>query len=529
MAATRSPPLRKMAQRLGIDMLHPEQAQAIRAVRAGRDVLMVVPTGFGKSACYQIPSLLASEPVLVISPLLALLQDQEQRLERYEVPCVRVDGRLRGRARKQALERIAAGGPLLVLTTPETFLAEDLSKALGTGGISLAAIDEAHCISEWGHDFRPAYRRLGSHLQRLGGPPLLALTATATDRVQEGIVRSLGMRHPRRIEVPPHRSNLAMDIVRCGGDERLRAVARLALRLRRPGLVYAATRKDVDELYTILRRFGLPALRYHAGMLARERAEAQQCFMKRRERRIMVATNAFGLGVDKADIRFVLHAQAPASLEQYVQEAGRAGRDGRRAHCILLYDPDDRRIHEALQARSRIRPERLFHLGAALLAWWKERRAPDLEAVALAADMGVRVAQALLAQLEEAGLVVEEGDELRPGAASGRFLAELRALTASFDRLRLEDSHRLDAVDAYASDDECRARFLRRYFGESDAEDCGQCDRCRGVPPRPSHFFEPLAPPRQAPRRSERPERLGEKKKRRGRGAKRGRRPRRRN
>jgi ATP-dependent DNA helicase RecQ len=402
---------------------------------------------------------------------------------------------VRGAKRRRALERIEAGGSLLVLTTPETFLGEELSAALQNSGIALAAIDEAHCISEWGHDFRPAYRRIGTQLKRLGAPPLLALTATATQKVRDGIARSLAMRRPRRIEVPPHRSNLAFDIVRCGGDERLRAVVRLALRLRRPGLVYAATRKEVDEIYTIVSRFGLPALRYHAGMRAAERNEAQQRFMQRRARRIMVATNAFGLGVDKPDIRFVLHAQAPASLEQYVQEAGRAGRDGRRAHCILLYDPEDRLIHSALQARSRIRPDQLARLGEALLAWWKEGRAPVPEALAVSAEVGIRVAQALLAQLEEAGLVISENHELRPGTDGGAFATGLRELTIQFDRLRLEDGHRLDAVDAYASDDGCRARFLQRYFGEQDAEDCGICDRCRGAPPRPAHFFEPLSPP----------------------------------
>lgn len=411
-------------------------------------------------------------------------------MEKAEIPSLRIDGRVRGRKRERALEDLAGGSYRLMMTTPESLEAEDVQNALKKRGIGLAAIDEAHCLSEWGHDFRPAYRSLGSTLQGLGSPPLLALTATATPSVRDTTIAALSMTKPLVIALSPHRSNLAFDLIRCTGDERFRALLRLAQRLRRPGIVYCATRREVDEVHTVLNGFRIRAHRYHAGMNAAERLTEQRAFMSRRRRSIMVATSAFGLGIDKRDLRYVIHFQAPASLEQYVQEAGRCGRDGRRAHCILLYEPDDRRIHEALQTRSRIHPSQLRRLGSGLLAWWKEDRAPDRHALAVSAEIGERSAAALLAKIQEAGLVSIDEEGIRPTVPRPKFSAGLRELASQFDTLRIEDGHRLDALEAYAEEEGCRARFLQRYFGEPDPEDCGLCDRCRGAAERPATFFD---------------------------------------
>jgi ATP-dependent DNA helicase RecQ len=493
------------ARRLGIETLRPEQEQVIAESLAGRDALMIVPTGFGKSACYQIPSMLLPQPVVLISPLLSLLQDQQQKLVSRDIPCVRLDGSVRGSARRAVIERIAAGGSLLVMTTPETLAGAELSGLLAKAGVGLVAIDEAHCISEWGYDFRPAYRRIGAQIRALGGPPLLALTATATERVREAIVQSLGMRDPRLVAVSPHRSNLAFEVLRCDGDVRARVLVRLVRRLRRPGIIYCATRREVDMVYTLLRRFRVPAHRYHGGMTASEREAEQTHYMRRGHRTVMVATNAFGLGIDKYDIRYVLHYQAPAALEQYVQEAGRGGRDGKKANCILLHDPADRSIHEALLARSRIRPEQLFKLGAALAAWSDERRDPSLEALALSAELGPRVTSALLQKIEEAGFVTLEDSTIHVANPESSIEEDTRGLAGQFERLRREDSRRLDAIDDYAASDECRAVFLRRYFGEADEEPCGLCDVCRGRPKRPTGFFAPLAAPKAPERHAQRP------------------------
>jgi ATP-dependent DNA helicase RecQ len=456
------------------------------------------------------------KPVLVISPLRALLRDQHEKLLERDVPCVRLDGTVRGRARKTALARVAEGGSLLVMTTPETLDATDTREALAESGIGLVAIDEAHCLSEWGHDFRPAYLRMGARLSVLGSPPLLALTATATPRVRTAIVSSLRMREPSVVASSPHRSNLAFEVLRCDEDVRGRVLIRLARRLRRPGIVYCATRREVDLVYTLLRRFGMPAYRYHGGMTVKERNAQQTHFMRRGHRTVMIATSAFGLGIDKPDIRYILHYQSPASLEQYVQEAGRGGRDGRKANCILLHDPSDRGIHEALLARSRVRSDQLYRIGRALAAWSDERRSPSLEALALSAELGPRVASALLAPIEEAGLIRWDDSEICVTAPEGSIEKGVRGLAGRFETLRSQDSRRLDAIEEYVQASECRAVFLRGYFGEEAAAPCGLCDVCRGQPGRPDGFFEPLASPRRPKRRP------GRKRSRRSRGRRRG-------
>jgi len=493
------------AQRIGIGKLHAEQERVIEEVRAGRDVLMVLPTGFGKSACYQIPSMLMPRPVLCVSPLLALLRDQHEKLIKYGIPCVRLDGTVRGKARREAVDRIEAGGSLLVLTTPETLGSEEGANALAASGISLAAVDEAHCISEWGYDFRPAYLRIGELLRELGAPPILALTATATPKVRADIVRFLGMREPTVVASSPHRSNLAFEVLECGGATRLRAVIRLARRLRRPGIIYCSTTKEVDQIYTLLARFGIPVHRYHGKMAAGERTLEQERYMKAGRRTIMVATSAFGLGIDKPDIRFVMHDQSPASLEQYVQEAGRAGRDGAKANCILLYHAEDRSTHEALLARSRLRPDQLFKLGEALAAWAGEGRKPTLDALALSADLGPRATAALLSAIEEAGFIRwQDASTVETTVPAEAVEESVRSLAGQFATLRTQDSRRLDSVADYALSRECRAVFLRRYFGEDDGNACGLCDVCRGRPERPSSFWQPVEKPERRKRRRRR-------------------------
>ena len=503
---------RAAAARLGIRQLYPEQERAVAASLAGHDALIVQPTGFGKSACYQVPSMILPHPVVLVSPLLALIRDQHEKLLARDIPVERVDGTIRGPARRAALQRIAAGGSLLVMTTPETLAGNELGDALRSAGVSLAAVDEAHCIFEWGHDFRPAYLRLGERLRELGAPPVLALTATATQSVRDDIVKHLGMRAPEVVASSPHRANLAFEVMEISGADRLRAMARFVKRLHRPGIVYCATTKAVDDLYGALRLLRMPVHHYHGRMSAKERNAEQELYMRTGRRTIMVATSAFGLGIDKPDIRYIVHYQAPASLEQYVQEAGRAGRDGRRADCVLLYDPKDREIHEALLQGSRVRPDQLYRIAAALVAWAGEGRAPSTDALALAAQLGERVAKALLAVLEEAGLVTLKDDGVHITVAPSEFQEQARSLAGRFLTLRTQDGRRLDRLAEYVHTTECRAIFLRTYFGEDAGAPCGLCDICRGAAQRPATFWQPIARPQGPPRRK------------RGRGRRRGRR-----
>jgi len=481
------------ALRLGITRLYPEQLRALRHSMSRRDSLVVLPTGYGKSACYQIPSLLLPEPVVVVSPLLALLEDQTRNLEKRGVPVVRIDGTIRGKARREAMERIAQGGPLLVMTTPETLAGEELRPVLLETGISLFAVDEAHCASEWGHDFRPAYLRLREMLERYGRPPVLALTATATESVREDLVRILDLQDPLVIVASPHRPNLCFEVIECGSTARLRAIARLILRLRRPGIVYCSTTKDVNAVQGALKAMGIPAHRYHGGMKGSERKAEQELFMKRGRRLVMVATSAFGLGIDKPDIRYVVHFQTPASLEQYVQEAGRAGRDGRPSHCILLHHDEDRSIHEFLLGQSRIRPNQLFQLVKALVAYVEEGRFPDIIDLAASSQLAQRVTGAVVAILESAGLVEQTSEKyIRPLIPPEDLLEHARRLTEQFTQLKKLDAQRLNAMEEYALSERCRAQYLREYFGVDPGPDCGVCDRCREAGERPGSFFEPL-------------------------------------
>jgi len=491
------------ARRLGLNRLYPEQQRIISEATNGHDVLVVLPTGFGKSACYQIPSMTLPKPVVLCSPLLALLEDQHTKLQKLDVPVVRLDGTIRGKARRAAFERLESGGPILLMTTPETLGSPELLESLGKTGIGLAAVDEAHCISEWGHDFRPAYLRIGEHLRALGRPPIMALTATATEKVREDITRFLGLTNPVVVSSSPHRSNLAFQVLECQGDMRSRALIRFVRRLHRPGIVYCTTTREVDSVYLVMRQLDIPAHRYHGKMTAAERVHEQEMYMKSGRRTVMVATSAFGLGIDKPDIRYIIHYQAPASLEQYVQEAGRAGRDGRRSDCILLYDPSDRDIHELLLGKSRVRPDQLYKIGEALAAWGGENRTPTLEALSMSAGLGPRIAQALLAILEEAELVrMTEGtiEVLRPETIE----EESRHLAGQFATLRTQDGRRLDSVAEYVHAPGCRAVTLRRYFGESNERPCGLCDACRGVAERPQSFYQPVVRPPRVRRRRER-------------------------
>ncbi|MFW6050748.1 MAG: RecQ family ATP-dependent DNA helicase [Myxococcota bacterium] len=464
----------------GIRKLHDEQARALEALLAGHDTVVVLPTGYGKSLIYQVPGILLDRPTVVISPLIALMRDQERALRARGAPVVRVDSSLKAAARRQSLQRIRRGGRLIVLTTPETLESEALRPVLTEARPALLCVDEAHCISEWGHDFRPAYLRIGIERERLGIPTTLALTATATPKVRADIAQRLGMRRPVEVVAPPHRANLRLGVDVVPGNLKIQRTAKLLKRLRRPGIVYCATTKAVDEIYGALTRARIPCARYHGGMATNLRNNAQRKFMKGGRRLVMVATSAFGMGIDKPDIRYIVHYQAPGSLEQYVQEAGRAGRDGKPSDCILLFDPDDLDIQAYLQKQGRPSPAQLRRVAHAAAAWAAEDKTPTAKELAVSAQVPATTCRAMCAQLEELGLLAQDAqkryvarvpaDALRTGADD---------LAERYEILRREDERRLRAVAEYAETEACRSVFIRRWFGEDDPPECGKCDRCR--------------------------------------------------
>jgi len=324
----------------GFDAFREGQEEVVAAVLAGRDVLCVMPTGAGKSLCYQLPAILRDGVTLVVSPLISLMRDQVDSLRKHAVPAAEINSAVPLEEQEAALEQAARGELKLLFVAPERFRNERFRRRILGVGVSLVAIDEAHCISQWGHDFRPDYRRLGAAIQALDRPQVLALTATAPPEVQDDIVDQLEMREPERFISGIVRPNLHYEVVRARGRE---AKDRALLRhIREPGasLVYCATRKEVDRLHGLFRAERLPGLRYHAGIPAEERSASQEAFLSG-EAQLMVATNAFGMGVDRPDVRRVIHYDIPRSIEAYVQETGRAGRDGEPAGCVLLFNPGD--------------------------------------------------------------------------------------------------------------------------------------------------------------------------------------------
>ncbi len=474
---------RRTAQRtFGIERLRPQQESAMVAILEGRDALVALPTGFGKSLIYQVPAMILERPTIVVSPLIALMADQERALRSRGVPVVVLHSRLRAGERRAALDRFDRGGRLVVLTTPETLESRATAHWFERARPALLCVDEAHCISEWGLDFRPSYLRLGAVRERLGNPPALALTATATPRVQADVVERLRLRDAAVLIAPVHRKNLHLTVEIVPGPAKPAAVGRRIRRLQRPGIIYCATTAAVDQLAGALDRAGIPVVRYHGKMRAADRAAAQRSFMRPSRRLIMVATSAFGMGIDKPNIRYIVHYQAPGSLEQYLQEVGRAGRDGRPADCILLFDLADLAIQERLQAMSRPAVRHLERLEDALAAWASEQRAPTAAALAYSAGVPTRIGEVLLSDLEEDGLIERDQEgHIIVVVPLESFRAGARDLVAKLKTFRYQGERRLRTVADYAQTEQCRSIFLRQYFGEEHPPRCGTCDRCRAI------------------------------------------------
>jgi ATP-dependent DNA helicase RecQ len=484
-------------ERFGIERFRPGQRELLRAVFEGRDVLGILPTGAGKSLGYQLPALFLPRPVVVVSPLIALMQDQHDKLGDYAIDAAKVNSTLSESQEQEAVEDIREGEPEIVFVTPERLDSADYRRVLAEGGVSLFVVDEAHCLSQWGHDFRPAYLGLREAIRALGRPPVLALTATATPRVVQDILHELDLPAAEVVNTGIDRPNLVFEVVATVNDEAKRArLLQLLGETPGVGIVYVATVREAEALAAWLAQAGVAAARYHGRLPKREREEIQRQFMDDGYR-VIVATNAFGLGIDKPDVRFVVHYHVPDSVEAYYQEAGRAGRDGEPARAVLLYRVEDRAIQGYFIGGKYPRREESAAVWQALA---------DLDA---AGDGGVRpdvlariVAvperrlRVILAQLSRAGLVEQRGGEVRRVKDFAR-PGEMEEFLTAYEARRRGDRERLDAITRYAQATECRMRSIARYFAEPLDQDCGRCDNCRER--AAGRLERPAAPPRRPP------------------------------
>jgi ATP-dependent DNA helicase RecQ len=500
----------KLRRHFGYPDFRGVQPRAIRAVLAGRDVLVLMPTGGGKSLCFQIPALVLPGLTIVVSPLISLMKDQVDTLRRRGVAATYINSTL-GTAEVDArLAACAHGGMKLLYVAPERFDSNDFMRRLRAFRISLLAIDESHCISEWGHDFRPSYRRLGTVRHELACP-VVALTATATPRVREDILAQLDLRQPVVLTGGFDRANLLWHVLAARTDaEKDRTLLRL---VRRPrdgvAVVYAPTRRRVDALTDLLNHAGLSAAGYHAGASATNRHRLQEDFM-RGDTPVIVATSAFGMGIDKPDVRLVVHHAMPATLESYYQEAGRGGRDGGPADCVLLHAYADRFTHEFL-IDQRHPSEMIVRTVLATLARATRpgvARRTSLDRLASRAHVpgGVEQADAALRILDRAGAIRLVATPRNVDRDLRIVILESHAGAAAVDwraarRDREREYEKLRWMQRYAFHSGCRRGFLLRYFGDPAAMNrCGACDRCRSG--RKALYPGARAPRGQRPRRA---------------------------
>ena len=413
--------IEKMREVFRLRELRPGQAEIIESVLEGRDTLAVMPTGSGKSLTYQLPALVLDGPTIVISPLLALIEDQFTKLKAAGVAIVRIDSTRTAKERAADLADVREGKVKLLMTTPESICSPTVQEALEGVKFSLFCVDEAHCVSQWGHDFRPSYLGLRRAAEVLGRPPILGLTATATPQISDDVLVQMGMKDAKVCRVSFHRPNLAFDVRKVAGEaDKLRQLGKLIQRLRRPGIVYCATVRAVDDLYVALRHGKIPVERYNGKMTTDEREKSQASFMQAGRKVVMLATNAFGLGIDKPDIRYIIHYQMPGSPEAYVQEAGRAGRDGKPARCVLLFQPEDIDIQEHFLKEAHPTKAQARMVAEGLYAWSDEGKEVSVRDLAMSLALPERRVRVILSVLEAMGVAKEvkaarwEGVEPKP-------------------------------------------------------------------------------------------------------------------
>jgi ATP-dependent DNA helicase RecQ len=469
-----APDPEQLLDHMGYDTFRPGQSEAVAAALGGEDCLVVMPTGGGKSLCYQLPGLAGPDLTIVVSPLIALMADQVRRLRREGHPAVMFASGLPDEISAASREAVLDGSARLAYCSPERFGSSAFMELIATRRVDLLAIDEAHCVSEWGHDFRPDYLRLPRVADRLGRPPVMACTATATPQVAREIISRMGMGAAVEVHSGFDRPNLSFDTVLFeGGGSKSRKAALLEAGLaedsNRPAIVYCGTRRDTEEVADQLRSAGISAVAYHAGMAPDDRASAQVRFMDD-DVEVVAATNAFGMGIDKADVRSVWHWAIPSSVEAYYQEAGRAGRDGKPARAVLLAMRSDLGRLVRFNQRRKVEPDRVIAFVDSI------RRGADGDGSAVTNAPREEAERALLAVAERAGLLSFDpapGGQLMVQVADGY---DPGTLTAACRVAEDRGWQAYRAVESFTFSDRCRRRQLLEHFGdESDPKPNGRC------------------------------------------------------